>query len=756
MEFHFFAAIVLLLGAFALFDLVVGVSNDAVNFLNPAIGSHVSSRRVILLFASLGILVGVTFSSGMMEVARKGIFHPEFFTMPNLLTIFLAVMITDIILLDTFSSNGLPTSTTVSVVFELLGAAVAVSILKIVTANDSLTLLGQYINTTKALTIIGGIFFAVVVAFIAGAIIQFFSRLLFTFNYEKTIRRYGAIWGGLAMAAVTYFILIKGANGASFMTPENVEWINGHMLLILGGITAVAAVILQILLLIGFNIFKPIVLIGTFAIAMAFAANDLVNFIGIPMAGWNAYQVASGTPDPVNASMQALAGKVPVNTVILLVAGLVMVVTLWISRKAQTVIRTGIDLSQQGEGFEHFGSSFLSRSIVHGVLNVFATVRLITPTPLRAAIARRFDTTAYHEQLHDQPPSFDLLRAAVNIMVASALISYGTAHKLPLSTTYVTFMVAMGASFADQAWGRESAVYRITGVLTVVGGWLLTALCAFTLCAIMATAIFYGKLVTVVILIGVVALILRKNHSRHAEREKEKEAKSNLIFNLKKVTDIQEAVSTTFVHIGSLLKAVSVSLDTTLEALFSENVYLLRKEEEQATRVRQWSNIIIANSFKSLRLLQKKEGRVEERNYLQIVRRLQKIADGYVDITSRSHEHVANHHKGLLKEQINDLRDFKARFMDLMSDVEKCIARGGKQDFADALAKKVALKQLSAELQRHQLDRIKTGETKTRLSILHLAIIGNLYMLTSQACQLLQILGDSFNGVETCPDVYVE
>ena len=458
MDLNFYFAAVLLLGGFALFDLVVGVSNDAVNFLNPSIGSKVASRRVILIFASLGILAGVTFSSGMMEVARKGIFHPEFFTMPNLLTIFFAVMITDVILLDTFSSNGLPTSTTVSVVFELLGAAVAVSLLKIAGTGGHVSSLGEYINTNKALVIIGGIFFAVVVAFFAGALVQFLSRLLFSFNYEKSMRRYGAVWGGLAMAAITYFILIKGAKGASFMTHENLEWIKSHAWTLVGGITAVSAVFLEILLLLGFNILKPIVLIGTFSIAMAFAANDLVNFIGVPMAGWNAYNVAMASSDPVNGSMAALAGKVPANTILLLIAGVVMVATLWFSRKARTVISTGVDLSQQDEGLETFGASFLSRAIVRSVLNTFATVRAITPAPVRAAVAARFNTEEYMADVDEaMRPKFDLLRAAVNIMVASALISYGTAQKLPLSTTYVTFMVAMGASFADQAWGGAKA-----------------------------------------------------------------------------------------------------------------------------------------------------------------------------------------------------------------------------------------------------------------------------------------------------------
>ena len=745
----FFVAVIIL-GAFAIFDLVVGVSNDAVNFLNPSFGSKAASRKVILLFASLGILAGVTFSSGMMEVARKGIFHPEYFTMPNLLTLFMAVMIADIILLDTFSSKGLPTSTTVSVVFELLGAAVAISLLKINQDGKSLSLLGDYINTNKAIVIIGGIFFAVIVAFVAGTVVQFLSRLLFTFNYEKTIKRYGAVWGGAAMASVTYFILIKGAKGASFMTPENVAWIKGHTVLILAGITAVSAVILECLLLAGVNIFKPIVLVGTFAIAMAFAANDLVNFIGVPMAGWNAYTEAAKAADPATASMSALAGKVPASTGLLLIAGMVMVLTLWFSRKARTVIKTGVDLSQQDEGIENFGSSFLSRMIVRGTINTFAAVRAVTPPVLRRAVASRLDTSCYHVETDgEQRPSFDLLRAAVNIMVASSLISYGTAHKLPLSTTYVTFMVAMGASFADQAWGRESAVYRVTGVLTVIGGWLLTALVAFCLAALLAIALFYGKMVAGGVLLLLVVVVLFKNHLRHA-RKIEEEARCE-IFNLRKVTDINQAVGDTFSHISSLLGMISESLSNSIEALFIGNVYVLKAERERSENVRKWTNIIIANTFKTLRLLQKK-GDVKELNYLQVVRRLQKIANGYAEITTASFEHVANNHKLLLPEQTKDLSEFNDSFKDLMQDVRRHISARDAVDLQSIRKQKDELKKLSESMQRSQLVRIQEGDSKTRLSILYFTITGNLYMIASQVCHLLTILESSFNGVETVID----
>ena len=466
----FFQIAILILFGLAISDLIVGVSNDAVNFLNSSIGSRVAPRHVIMIIASLGMLAGVTFSSGMMEVARKGIFNPQFFTMPELMTVFLAVMLTDILLLDLYNTFGLPTSTTVSIVFELLGAAVAVSLLKLYEMGDSFARVIEYINTGKALTIIFGILLSVVVAFAVGAVIQFLSRMIFTFDYAKRLRRYGALWGGAALSSITYFILIKGAKGASFITPETLTFIKGHTWLILLGSFAVCAVLLQILLsFTRVSILKIIVLIGTFALAMAFAANDLVNFIGVPLAGLSAYQEAAAAGDPLTATMEALTKPVHGNTFLLLMAGAIMVITLWVSRKSRSVTKTEIRLGRQEEGFERFESTVLSQAIVRFVSSLFESVGSLFPAMLRKTVNRRFDRSEHRPApaADGAVPSFDLIRASVNLMVASALISLATSFKLPLSTTYVTFMVAMGTSLSDQAWGRDSAVYRVSGVLTV-------------------------------------------------------------------------------------------------------------------------------------------------------------------------------------------------------------------------------------------------------------------------------------------------
>ena len=741
----FFVAVIILMG-FAVVDLIVGVSNDAANFLNSSIGSRVTPRYIIMIVASLGIVIGVTFSSGMMEVARKGIFHPEFFTMPDLINIFMAVMLTDIILLDLFNTYGLPTSTTVSIVFELLGAAVAVSLLKIIRMNHSLLDLVNYINTAKAMLIIFGILLSVVVAFVCGAIVQFFSRLIFTFNYGRSLKRYGALWGGVALASITYFILIKGASGASFITPETVEWIHSHTLFILASIFVIAAVVLQILLFLHVHILKPIVLIGTFALAMAFAANDLVNFIGVPLAGLHAYQAAIVSSDPLNVSMAALGEKVHSATFLLLIAGLIMVITLWLSRKARTVTKTEVSLAQQDEGFERFGSVVLSRLIVRAVLNFIETMKRLLPGLIRKLVSRRINPTEYQDVTdeEDRPP-FDLLRASVNLMVASAVISYATSYKLPLSTTSVTFMVAMGTSFADQAWGRESAVYRVTGVLTVIGGWFLTAFMAFTVSGLLAVIIYLTKFYGVILLMALAGYSVWKTHHAHKEREKASERFE--IFNLKKIKDAPRAISTTFEHVSYLLHEIRESLDVTMEALFDQDEYRLRNERKNAKMVQQWVNIIIANVFKSMRLLQRSEVHISPK-YAQTIRRLQKLADGHRDIVIRSYTHVSNHHKGLLDEQISELKKVEQILHDILLNVESTFNKKQTTSYVTLIEKDRELRDLAERLNHTQTARIRDGSSKTRLSILFYAIVGNAMMLSKQNLKLLEIFEESFGGMK--------
>ena len=735
-----------ILGIVAVFDIVVGVSNDAVNFLNSSIGSRVAPRATIMVIASLGILAGVTFSSGMMEVARKGIFHPQFFTMPELLTIFLAVMITDIILLDLFNTYGLPTSTTVSVVFELLGAAVAMSMLKLMQTGDSLANIGQYINSAKAITIIMGILLSVAISFVCGAVFQFFTRLLFTFDYQKRLKRYGALWGGVALSSITYFILVKGAKGASFISKQNVEWINANTLLLLLIIFVVSAVVLQLLQLMKFNILKPIVLVGTFALAMAFAANDLVNFIGVPLAGLHAYRAAMASVDPLTATMGALGAKVQTETSLLLLAGVIMVATLWLSKKARTVTETELSLSQQEEGNERFESISLSRAIVRLVLHLSETVKLAIPQGLRAWVGHRLDSGAVAPVMVDgRKPSFDLLRASVNLMVASAVVSYATANKLPLSTTYVTFMVAMGSSFADRAWGRESAVYRVTGVLTVIGGWFMTAIIAFIFAGLFATVIFYGQGFGVLFLVMLAGALIWNAHRKHQAMAEE--TRQEKIFNLKTVEDPREGVETTFAHMSLLLKETRQSLDTTLDALFRQNFDQLGVERKKLNKAQQWSNIISANVFKAMRLLDQK-GLAVSNKYAQTIRRLQKVTDGHRDIVLRAYTHIGNHHKGLLPVQIEELEQVRRLLHDILLEVEETFSRKQTANLDRLREKDTRLRELAAELNSRQVARISDNSSKTRLSILYFGIIGNALMLSKQNMELLEIFDISFGQFE--------
>jgi len=730
----------------AVFDIMVGVSNDAVNFLTPSLGSRVAPRTVILLVASLGIIAGVTFSSGMMEVARKGIFHPQFFTMPELLTVFLAVMLTDIILLDQFNTYGLPTSTTVSIVFELLGAAVAVSILKIVQDGDGLGMLFQYINTAKAITIIMGILLSVVISFVFGAIVQFMTRLLLTFDYQQRFKRYGALWGGLAMSSITYFILVKGAKGAVFISKADAAWLKSNWLLVIAAIFVVSAILLGILQAMKINILKPIVLVGTFALAMAFAANDLVNFIGVPLAGVHAYSSAMASDAPLTITMGALAKKVPAETMYLLIAGGIMVFTMWLSRKARTVTDTSINLSAQDEGQERFESIFLSRAIVRLALNALDMIKLLFPESLRSIVRKRLDpANAPTSAVASGRPSFDLLRASVNLMVASAVVSYATSNKLPLSTTYVTFMVAMGTSFADKAWGRESAVYRVTGVLTVVGGWFMTAVIAFTSAALFATVIFYSGSFGVLLLAAFAVFMIVNTHRKH--RSMEEDVQKSEVFNLEEVQDPRECIETTFKHMSFLLKEIHQSLDNALDALFKQNFDKIGLERKKLVKTQQWSNIIIANVFKAMRLLDQKGVDVSHK-YPQTIRRLQKLSDGHRDIVLRAYTHIGNHHKGLLPEQIEELEQVRQKLGVILSEVEKTFDRMQTTNIEKLRELDEGLRTFAGQLNDRQVPRIKDITSKTRLSILYYAIVGNAMMLSKQNLELLEIFDESFGQVE--------
>jgi phosphate/sulfate permease len=569
--------IVIILFILAVSDLVVGVSNDAVNFLNSAIGAKVAPLFIIMVIASAGVLIGATFSSGLMEVARKGIFHPDMFLFSEIMLLFLAVMLTDIILLDFFNTIGLPTSTTVSIVFELLGSAVAISIIKIYQTHHTLLDLGLYINTDTALLIILGILLSVFIAFIVGAVVQYFTRILFSFNFKKNLRYFGSLWGGLAISAITYFIIIKGAKGSSFIGEETTNWLRNNTGLIILYSFIGWTILLQLLTwLINLNIPKLVVLIGTFALALAFAGNDLVNFIGVPLAGLSSYQeyLKEGSD---TFMMDALKEPVQSNTILLLLAGLVMIVTLWTSRKARRVVSTTVDLSRQGEGEERFHSTGLSRAIVNGTVFLAKGVGRIIPSSFIQSLEKRFQKPEEHKRiLKEDKPAFDMMRASVNLVVASVLIAIGTSLKLPLSTTYVTFMVAMGTSLSDRAWGRESAVYRVTGVFTVIGGWFLTAIVAFLVAGTFATILFFGKAPAIFILSALAGFFVIRTHlvfKKSEQRKKEKAAIEAHEIELSREKMLQRC----YQNIADIIQLIPKAFSDTIEALHKEDRKLIRK-----------------------------------------------------------------------------------------------------------------------------------------------------------------------------------
>lgn len=510
-----FLCVIIFLFMLAVFDLSVGVSNDAVNFLNSAVGSGAASFKRVLVVASIGVFIGAAMSNGMMDIARHGIFRPEHFSFYDLICIFMAVMVTDIILLDIFNTLGMPTSTTVSMVFELLGASFVVALIKMA-SGDALTL-SQLLNTEKALSVILGIFLSVAIAFVFGTVVQFLTRTIFTFNYRSHLKWKIGIFGGICSTAIVYFLLIKGAKELTFMTPAVKTWIADNTVLILIGCLLLFTLLMQLLHALKVNVLKVVVLMGTFALAMAFAGNDLVNFIGVPLSGLASYQdyAANGGGDASGFMMGSLNGPADTPVYFLVGAGLIMVVSLATSRKARNVTKTEIGLGSQQAGEEMFGSSRIARRLVRWCLSLLVWVRSVTPAPVRRWFGRKFNPD---DTIIEPGASFDLVRGSVNLVLAGALIALGTSLKLPLSTTFVTFMVAMGTSLADRAWGRESAVFRITGVISVIGGWFITAGVAFIGAGLIVTAMHYGGLWVMLLMAAVTIVILVRSNRRFKDK----------------------------------------------------------------------------------------------------------------------------------------------------------------------------------------------------------------------------------------------
>jgi phosphate/sulfate permease len=736
--------LVIVLVGLAVSDLIVGVSNDAVNFLNSAIGSKVAPLKVIMFIAALGIVVGATFSTGMMEVARKSIFHPQHFYFSEIMIIFLAVMITDVILLDTFNTFGMPTSTTVSIVFELLGAAVAVSILKIYTDPNALEI-NEYINSGKALAIILGILLSVVIAFIVGAVVQYIARLLFSFNYKRNLKYFGAIWGGIAITAITYFILIKGAKGASFMSDETKEFIKHNSFTIIGISFIAWTVILQLISLVTkLNILKFIVLVGTFALAMAFAGNDLVNFIGVPLAGYESFKEFMAAPgaEPDTFLMTALTGKVKTPTFFLLLAGLIMVVTLWTSKKARSVTKTEINLARQDTGYERFGSSIFARSLVRRVNNFSKTFKNLLPVAIQNKIEKQFDQVEYQKQqnaLGPEAPYFDMIRASVNLVVASILIAFATSMKLPLSTTYVTFMVAMGTSLSDKAWGRDSAVYRITGVFSVIGGWFFTAFSAFTVAFLIAVVIKFGGFVAILILIGLAIFFVYRTHVIHKRRYEESETLEEAEY--EEIITVDKIITKCSNNIVQVLTQISEILNSTIVGLTQEDLKQLRKTKREVEKINKKTKALKDNISDTISHLE--ESSIDTGHYyVQVLDYLREMAHSISFINKPSLDHVDNNHKALLEVQVEELTDMTRMIREFVRQVNQIINDNDTNQIPEVIEKQSRILKFIDTSRKKQVKRIKANEVGTRNSMLFLGILSESKNLMLQSVNLLKSYRD--------------
>jgi phosphate/sulfate permease len=723
----------------AVVDIVVGVSNDAINFLNSAIGSKAISLRTIMIVASLGIFIGAVFSSGMMEVARKGIFVPAQFEFSEIMLIFMAVMITDILLLDFFNTLGLPTSTTVSIVFNLLGAAVVMSLIKI-SATDDQTFadLGNYINTETASTIIIGILLSVIIAFTIGAAVQWVSRLIFTFNYENKIKNVGVVFGGVALTAITYFIFLKGLKGTPYYSDLAGMVEGNEVVIILGSFVfwVLFSYIFQIVTKKTVLLF--VIAVGTFGLALAFSGNDLVNFIGVPMAAYHSYEAwIAGGMDP-SMSMAVLEKKVPAEPLILFISGGIMVLTLWFSKKAKTVAETEISLSRQGETHEKFEPNRLSRSVVKRTTQLSSYFSIIIPTSIQERLAKSFTKTDNVMLTKDQSidaPAFDMIRASVNLMVAGVLIAVATSMKLPLSTTYVTFMVAMGSSLADKAWGRESAVYRVAGVLNVIGGWFGTAIGAFFASGIVVFLINWNPKVMTPILLLLTAVLLYRNYSSHKKTSTKTIEEDSLT--KAESSSVQGVIQESAKNIANVVKRGNRIYTNAINGLAKQDIGLLKKNKKQIVKLSDEVDDLRDNIFYFIKNLD--ESSIGASNfYINILGHLQDMVQSLEYITKVTHKHVNNNHKKLKFSQIKELKEVDERFETFFDNTKKAFDSRSFEEIGVILGRKQEIITLVTDKIQKQVARTRTEESSPKNTTLYFSILLETKDLLTATMNLLE------------------
>lgn len=711
----------------AIFDLLVGVSNDAVNFMNSAVGAKVARYRTIIIVAAVGVFAGAILSNGMMDIARHGIFQPANFSFYEIMCILLAVMVTDVVLLDVFNTLGLPTSTTVSMVFELLGGTFILAILKIIGDETGLLSLGDMMNTEKALSVIMGIFLSVAIAFIAGTLVQYISRIIFSFNYKKHLSWTIGIFGGISVTSLSYFVLIKGLKSAPFMSAESLAWIDQNTTLLVAGCFVFFTLLMQILHWCKVNVFRIIVLLGTFALALAFAGNDLVNFIGVPLAGFSAYTdyVANSNGAGIHDfMMSSLMSSAKTPAIFLLASGIIMVYALATSKKAKNVIKTSVDLARQKEGDEMFGSSALARTIVRRATTINEFMVKVIPVGMRRWIDSRFNKD---EVILENGAAFDMVRAAVNLVLSGLLIIIGTTMKLPLSTTYVTFIVAMGSSLADRAWGRESAVYRITGMLSVIGGWFITAFVAFTICALVTAIMFYTSFVGMFIFICVAVFLLVRSNIKYSKKEKA-EQQDDTFKRMMASKDKAEVLSLLRLHVKETLTDY---INYTEQAYMQVTDGFINEDLKQLKKV--------MSSTDDQKKMLKKRRRKEILGLRRIPIPIAIEKNTWFHLGSNSceqmlyclkricepcKEHVDNNFNPISKDCIAEFLPIREELCQLMDRTQTVIENNNYAEADDILVKGDALKNKISALRKQQMNRMQEADsTSLKASMVYLNIL---------------------------------
>lgn len=738
METVYFGFVVFLF-VLAVFDLMVGVSNDAVNFLQSAIGAKVAKFKTILTIAAIGIFAGAAMSNGMMEVARNGVFHPSFFSFQDVMFIFLAVMASDIVLLDIFNTLGMPTSTTVSMVFELLGGTFALALMKV--AGDPSLHVADLMNTSKALTMIMAIFVSVAIAFVVGAFVQYISRTLFTFVYKNNSLKWKiGIFGGLAFTAIIYFMLIKGLGNVSFISDAAHEWINTHSWTICGICFVVTAVLSQVLFALKVNVFKILVLTGTFALAMAFAGNDLVNFIGVPLAGYSSFQdySANAGGDAAGYMMDSLNGPAHTPVLFLIAAGLIMVISLATSKKAFNVVKTSVDLARQDAGDEMFGSSKMARVLVRFSTNTASALSELVPNGVKRWFAKRFDN---ENVVLPQGAAFDEIRATVNLVVSSLLIALGTSLTLPLSTTYVTFMVAMGSSLADKAWGRESAVFRITGVISVIGGWFITAGAAFILCFLVALAMSLGGLTMASILIALSIVLLVRSNIKY--KKKQAEEKGDVVFNQMITSeDNAETLRLLTQHIrqgqSQFLDFVNVNYLNVTEGFISEDLSRLQKAESAIRKQRQELKQRRRKEMLGLRRIDPGVA-IEKSTWFHLgVNSCEDMLYSLRRICDPCEEHIDNSFVPLEKDRIKEFLPLRDTLLYLLKRAVVVISTENYTDSDKLREQCEEFKSCLSSTRQGQIERMQTSKENITVSYVYLNLLQETHEIASSLQHLLR------------------